>query len=139
FTPFVSVIAPCRGLEDGLRENIAALFQQNYPAYQIIFVTDRADDPALGVIAEVQDLWRDAWYPATKCVIAGPATESGQKVHNLRAAVLETDPRSEVLVFVDTDARPHGDWLRSLVAPLSDERLGASTGYRWFIPLEGGL
>ena len=50
FAPFVSVIAPCRGLEDGLRENIAALFQQNYPAYEIIFVTDRADDPALGVI-----------------------------------------------------------------------------------------
>jgi ceramide glucosyltransferase len=139
FTPFVSVIAPCRGLEDGLRENIAALFQQNYPAYQIIFVTDRADDPALGVIAEIQDLWRDAWYPITQCVIAGPASDTGQKVHNLRAAVLEADPRSEVLVFVDTDARPHGDWLRSLVAPLADGRLGASTGYRWFIPLQGGL
>ena len=27
FTPFASVIAPCRGLEDGLRENIAALFR----------------------------------------------------------------------------------------------------------------
>ncbi|HUS13327.1 MAG TPA: hypothetical protein VMZ30_22845, partial [Pyrinomonadaceae bacterium] len=39
FTPVVSVIAPCRGLEDGLRENIAALFQQNFPAYEIIFVT----------------------------------------------------------------------------------------------------
>lgn len=139
FTPFVSVIAPCRGLEAGLRENIAALFQQSYPAYQIIFVTDRADDPALGVIEETQDVWRDAWYPVTQCVIAGPATDSGQKVHNLRAAVLEVDPRSEVLVFVDSDARPHTHWLRSLVAPLKDERLGASTGYRWFIPLQGGL
>ena len=36
-------------------------------------------------------------------------------------AVSKVDPRSEVLVFVDTDARPHSGWLRSLVAPLRDE------------------
>ncbi len=39
-------------------------------------------------------------------MISGPATDSGQKVHNLRVAVNEVDPQSEVLVFVDTDARP---------------------------------
>ena len=143
FAPFVSVIAPCRGLEDGLRENIAALFQQNYPAYEIIFVTDRADDPALGLIeevrAEVPHVWQDGMDRVARCVVAGPATDSGQKVHNLRAAVLAADPRCEVLVFVDTDARPIPGWLRSLVAPLVDERLGASSGYRWFIPLKGGL
>ena len=143
FAPFVSLIAPCRGLEHGLRENISALFLQNYPAYEIIFVTDRADDPALALIeevrAEVQSAWQDAVATVARCVVAGPATESGQKVHNLRAAVLEADPRCEVLVFVDTDARPNTGWLRSLVAPLVDDHLGASTGYRWFIPLKGGL
>lgn len=143
FTPFVSVIAPCRGLEDGLQENIAALYQQSYPAYEIIFVTDRADDPALGVIeavrSEIVRAGQVASTPATQRVVSGPATESGQKVHNLRAAVLEANPRSQVLVFVDTDARPHPDWLRSLVAPLADERLGAATGYRWFVPLKGGF
>ena len=39
----------------------------------------------------------------------------------------------------DTDARPGTDWLRQLVAPLADESLGASTGYRWFVPERGGL
>ena len=139
FAPFVSLIAPCRGLEDGLRENITALFQQDYPAYEIIFVTDEADDPALDLIEELRRLCQDASHPTTRCVVAGPATESGQKVHNLRTAVLGVDPRSEVLVFVDTDARPNSGWLRLLVAPLIDERLGASTGYRWFIPVNGGL
>jgi cellulose synthase/poly-beta-1,6-N-acetylglucosamine synthase-like glycosyltransferase len=139
FIPFVSVIAPCRGLEDGLWENINALFEQDYPAYEIIFVTDRADDPALGVIEEVRHGLRDTRYPVTQCVISGPATDSGQKVHNLRAAVLKVDPRSEVLVFVDTDARPNAGWLRSLVSPLLDEHMGASTGYRWFIPAKGRL
>jgi cellulose synthase/poly-beta-1,6-N-acetylglucosamine synthase-like glycosyltransferase len=138
FAPFVSVIAPCRGLDDGLRENIDALFEQKYPAYEIIFVTDRADDPALGVIEEVRHGWH-ARYPVTQCVISGPATDSGQKVHNLRAAVLKVDARSEVLVFIDTDARPNSDWLRSLVAPLVDQHIGATTGYRWFIPAKWSL
>jgi cellulose synthase/poly-beta-1,6-N-acetylglucosamine synthase-like glycosyltransferase len=42
-------------------------------------------------------------------------------------------------VFVDTDARPAKDWLRKLVAPLADETIGASTGYRWFVPERGGI
>ena len=31
------------------------------------------------------------------------------------------------------------DWLRSLVAPLANDELGAASGYRWFIPERGGL
>ena len=72
-------------------------------------------------------------------VISGPAKGTGQKVHNLIAAVKQIDPRCEVIVFVDTDARPGKDWLRKLVAPLSNENVGASSGYRWFIPERGGL
>jgi cellulose synthase/poly-beta-1,6-N-acetylglucosamine synthase-like glycosyltransferase len=139
FTPFVSVIAPCRGLEDGLRENISALFQQDYPSYEIIFVTDRADDPALDLIAEVGSAWQGAVQPQNRGLVAGVAADSGQKVHNLRAAVSVVTPQSAVLVFVDTDARPHPGWLRSLVAPLADESIGAATGYRWFIPERGGF
>jgi ceramide glucosyltransferase len=138
FTPFASVIAPCRGLESGLRENVAALLNQDYPAYEIIFVTDQPDDPSLRVIEETANRESTGRVDA-RVVIAGYATDSGQKVHNLRAAVLEVDPRSEALVFVDSDARPHSGWLKSLVALLSDETIGAATGYRWFIPVKGGL
>jgi cellulose synthase/poly-beta-1,6-N-acetylglucosamine synthase-like glycosyltransferase len=44
-----------------------------------------------------------------------------------------------VLVFVDSDARPEPKWLCQLVAPLCDEQLGASSGYRWFVPVKGGI
>jgi len=139
FTPLVSLIAPCRGLEDGLHENITALFAQDYPAYEIIFVTDRADDPVLELIEDVRRARTEGATTASRSLVAGAAADSGQKVHNLRAAVAAADPQSEVLVFVDTDARPHRQWLRSLVAPLADERIGAATGYRWFIPERGGI
>ena len=138
FTPFVSVIAPLRGLEEGLRENLSALFQQDYPLYEIIFVTDRAGDSSLSLVDEVQRA-EDAKRISSQIVIAGEAVGCGQKVHNLRLAASKLDQRSEVLVFVDTDARPDSIWLRSLVAPLADGGIGAASGYRWFIPDRGGL
>ncbi len=139
YSPFLSIIVPCRGLDDGFRENIIALFQQDYPAYEIIFTSDRAADPALEV---AHGIMRDSSSNArvsARIVVAGQAVDSGQKVHNLRAAVLEIDQRSEVLIFVDTDARTHSSWLKWLVSPLANEEIGAATGYRWFIPEKANL
>lgn len=139
FTPFVSVFVPCRGVDDGLKENVTALFAQDYPQFEIIFVFDRREDPAIGAIEKARHSFRKKSGPTMRIAIAGPAVESGQKVHNLRAAVREADPKTEVFVFVDTDACPQKYWLRSLVAPLADENLGATTGYRWFVPIRGRL
>jgi cellulose synthase/poly-beta-1,6-N-acetylglucosamine synthase-like glycosyltransferase len=133
FKPFASVIAPGRGLEPGLAENLRPLLTQDYPRYEVLFVFDAADDPAIRVVEELKT------DVARRIIIAGPATDSGQKVHNLRVATTQVDPESDVFVFVDTDARPGKDWLKKLVAPLVDKELGASTGYRWFIPEKGGL
>ena len=133
FQPFVSVIAPGRGLEPGLIDNLRPLVSQDYSPYEVLFVFDDAEDPAIKIVDQLRGA------VATRTVIAGPATDSGQKVHNLRVAVNKVDPQSEVLVFVDTDARPATRWLRQLVAPLADETLGASTGYRWFVCERGGI
>jgi cellulose synthase/poly-beta-1,6-N-acetylglucosamine synthase-like glycosyltransferase len=129
FFPFVSVIAPTRGLEPGFEDNVRPLMDQDYPAYEVLFVFDDPGDVAIEVVKQL----------GGRIVISGPANGTGQKVHNLFAAVQEIDPRCEVIVFVDTDARPDKNWLRNLVAPLSDEDIGASSGYRWFIPQRGGL
>jgi ceramide glucosyltransferase len=139
FNPFASIIVPCRGIDQGLHDNFEALFNQDYPAYEIIFVTDSADDLSLSVFRDATIANRDSEEISTRVVIAGETTDSGQKVHNLRAAVGEIDPRSQALVFVDSDARPQPRWLRSLVEPLHDKRIGAATGYRWFLPVNGGL
>ena len=135
YKPFASVIAPGRGLEPGLADNLRPLLTQDYARYEVLFVFDAADDPAIRVVEQLSS----AANVTTRIVIAGPATDSGQKVHNLRVATAQVDPESEVLVFVDSDARPGKDWLKKLVAPLVDKGLGASTGYRWFIPERGGL
>ncbi|MGH9799336.1 MAG: glycosyltransferase, partial [Blastocatellia bacterium] len=79
---------------------------------------------------------RPAWL-----VIAGEAKVRGQKVHNLLAAIdmlNSIDRRAEVLVFADSDARPTRYWLSELVAPLGDKRIGATTGFRWYLPAQSG-
>lgn len=129
FTPFVSIIAPCKGLDDGLSENLRALLEQDYPEYEVIFAVDDKNDPALQVIA---DIFRKN-SKAPKTVVAGKADESSQKVENLREALLHVSDRSEVFVFVDSDARPSKNWLHNLVGPLENKNVGAVTGYRWFI------
>ena len=156
FSPFVSIIAPCRGLDEDLEENLSALFRQNFPRYEVVFVVDSETDEAVQVIEKIIHR-RDAEesprnsieisasprpgsenIPA-KLVVAGKAENESQKVHNLREAVLQAANESEVFVFVDSDARPAANWLKHLIAPLEDEKIGAATGYRWFISKNFGF
>jgi cellulose synthase/poly-beta-1,6-N-acetylglucosamine synthase-like glycosyltransferase len=139
FTPLITVFMPLRGIEEGLRENIAAIFAQHYQNFEIIFVADRADDPALSVVEDARRSFTASAGPAMQIVIAGAASDCGQKVHNLSVAIRRAQRTSEVFVFVDSDARPGKNWLRALVAPLRDEAVGAATGYRWFVPVRGGV
>ena len=139
FTPFITIFMPLRGVDDCLNQNVAAIFAQDYPNFEVVFVTDRADDPALSVVENARRSFSGAVGPAMQVLVAGGAVDCGQKVHNLSSAIRRAHRDSEVFVFVDSDARPRKDWLRSLVAPLADEKVGAATGYRWLIPSRGGL
>jgi cellulose synthase/poly-beta-1,6-N-acetylglucosamine synthase-like glycosyltransferase len=132
FLPAATVIVPCKGLDDGLEENLSALLEQEYPTYEVIFVVDSEKDEALKVLKTITND-RSGNVSDTKIVIAPRSTESGQKVENLREAVKHAADASEVFIFVDSDTQPGKDWLRCLVAPLKDEKIGAATGYRWFI------
>lgn len=135
YGPKVSVILPFRGMDQGLAENLQALIDQDYPDFEILFVTDQVTDPAY---EHVRVAMQRARRPV-RILVAGPASDCGQKVHNLLYAVRQARPDTEVLVFTDSDARPHRTWLRHLVAPLRRESVGATTGYRWYLPATGGF
>lgn len=132
FTPIATIIVPCRGVDEGMVENLTALFEQDYPKYEILFVVDDADDTAVSVIEE-EITRRNSAIVASNLIVATKATDCSQKVENLREAVLHVAGASRVFAFVDSDARPAKNWLRSLVAQLENEGAGAATGYRWFI------
>jgi ceramide glucosyltransferase len=145
WTPFATVICPCRGADEGMEENLAALLRQDYPGYEAIFVVDDYADPAYDLIRETATSRRKSLvakpgevYPVdvaegVSIVIAPDAFASAQKVENLREGVLYANSRSKVFVFVDSDTRVSPTWLRYLVAGVEPEYVGAATGYRWFI------
>jgi cellulose synthase/poly-beta-1,6-N-acetylglucosamine synthase-like glycosyltransferase len=133
YQPKAVVIVPCRGLEHDFEENMRAMLAQEYRDYEVVFVTESENDPAHESLSKLlKQSRRPGWL-----VVAGEAKNQGQKVHNLCAAIdtlNSIDRRVEVLVFADSDARPARTWLADLVAPLGDKRIGATTGYRWYVP-----
>jgi GT2 family glycosyltransferase len=136
FAPKVSLIAPHKGLDCGIQENLRALFDQDYPDYEIIFAVASADDPARQAIERA--ISEEGFRPA-RLVIAGASHGRSEKVNNLLAALDCASPDSEAFVFVDSDVRVWSGWLRALVAPLADPGIGAATGYRWYLPDRGGF
>jgi cellulose synthase/poly-beta-1,6-N-acetylglucosamine synthase-like glycosyltransferase len=127
----VTLFAPCKGLDVGIEGNLRALFEQDYANYRLTFVVENGSDP---VCPYLRRLIAEYPHVEAELCVAGPATDSGQKVHNLRVATGELSEDTEVLAFVDSDARPHRDWLRRLVARLPHTNVGAVTGYRLMMP-----
>lgn len=126
-----NVIIPCKGMEHQLRENLTAFLHQDHPNFEITFVVERATDPAVQLIRNLQ---KENRCIKTRLVIAGRTEECGQKVHNLRRATEGLPIDVDVLVFADSDANPKSTWLRWIVNRVGRENLGARTGYRWMIP-----
>ena len=130
YTPLAAVICPCKGNEPGLEENLAALASFDYPNYEIYFALASSLDPALKAIEQVK---ATSQHPV-RIVIAGPPEGCSEKVFNLRRTVESLPENVDVLVFTDSDARLPRGWLKKIIAPLEDARIGATTGYRWIIP-----
>ena len=130
YAPVAALICPCKGNEPGLEENLAALTRFDYSNYEIFFTLATSLDPALKIIERV----KAASPRPVHIVIAGPPTDCGEKVHILRRAVESLPENFEVMVFTDSDVRLGRAWLKKLVAPLQDPRIGATTSYRWIIP-----
>lgn len=127
----VCLICPCKGVDVALEDNLRRLFEQDHDDYEIRFVVESPLDPACGVIERLI-----GEYPgvAAKLVIAGRATRTGQKIHNLQVATESLPEPIDVVAFVDSDAQPRPWWLRMLVSQLARDEIGATTGYRWFLP-----
>ncbi len=121
----VVVFCPATGNDPDLAANARSLLKQDHPDHKVVFIVESREDPAYDVLSR---------FEGSELLIAGSATESGQKVHNLAQGVVRSGSGAEIFVFCDSDALFPSDWLSELVAPLPDPNIGASTGYRWYVP-----
>jgi ceramide glucosyltransferase len=119
--PPVSVLKPVHGLEAQLKENIESFFRQDYPNFEILFASDRADDPALEVVREIR-----ARYPHIRCrvLVVNPPWPNPvvYAFHSMAEAATH-----EILVTADSDVEVSSNYLREVVAPLLDPQVGMVT------------
>jgi hypothetical protein len=52
--------------------------------------------------------------------------------------LIALDEAVDVVAFLDADSVPSANWLRAMVAPFGDPRVGATTGVRWAAPPDAG-
>jgi hypothetical protein len=134
-TPRAAVIAPTKGGSEQTAAFFRLLRSQNYPDYRIIVALESADDPASQLLTN--ELAKDG-APVEVC-IAGVASRSGQKVHNLLAALDRLTPDDSIVAFIDADTSPGPEWLPRLISEIVDAGHAAVTGYRWIAPTDDRL
>ena len=121
YLPPVSVLKPVHGLEARLKQNIESFFRQDYPNYEILFAADEADDAALQVVREVC-----ARYPhiPTRILVTGTPWPNPVVYAFHRMAEVAAH---EILVTTDSDVEVDSRYLREIVPPLLDPKVGMVT------------
>jgi cellulose synthase/poly-beta-1,6-N-acetylglucosamine synthase-like glycosyltransferase len=135
FRPRALVLVPCRGADASLEENLEAILRQEYPAYRVVFCVDRPDDSAVEIVERV----RTHTTTPSAIAVAADLPGLGGKALALLGGLAERGGSDEVVAFLDSDIRPDPGFLRALVQPLALASIGATTGYRWYVPVRGGL
>jgi hypothetical protein len=132
--PNVAVILPVRGA-DNLARLLPLLRAQQYRRYRIIGSVESVDDPAFALLRAAEN---EAGAPL-ETIVAGLASNAGQKVWNLLAALDRLTPSDEIVAFIDADTLPTPLWLPRLVAVIVNSGRPVATGYRWMTPTDDRL
>ncbi|MDM9385340.1 glycosyltransferase family 2 protein [Chlorogloeopsis sp. ULAP01] len=130
--PKAAVILSLRGADPFLADCVRALLYQNYPQYDLHIVIDSQEDPAWNIVNETIQQAK-VTHVQVSPLIARYNTCS-LKCSALVQAICALDNSYEAAAFIDADVIAHTNWLRELVAPLVDKRIGATTGNRWYMP-----
>ncbi|MGA2430796.1 MAG: bacteriohopanetetrol glucosamine biosynthesis glycosyltransferase HpnI [Candidatus Acidiferrum sp.] len=124
YRPPVSLLKPVKGVDFGSYENFLSFCRQDYPDYEILFAVNDDTDPAIPLIRRLM-----AEFPALRIRLVSGAAQVGanRKVNNLIA--LAGEARHEIMVLTDGDVRVSPNYLREVVAPFADAKVGAVTSF----------
>jgi ceramide glucosyltransferase len=118
----ISILKPLAGLDLNLESNLRTFFEQDYPAFEILFAVRDASDPASKIVARLQQQ-----YPKvpSRLLFAGESRYPNAKVHSLdhmlRAAT------NDLVVMSDSDIRVTPGFLRAVAAEFQVSSVGVAT------------
>jgi len=124
YSPPVSLLKPVRGVDFGSYENFVSFCQQDYLEYEILFAVNDDRDPAVPLIQRIVEEFPER---RIRLLVGAEHLGANRKVNKL--ARLAREARHDVLVLADGDVRVVPRYLREVVAPLADRKIGAVTSF----------
>lgn len=134
--PRAVVLLPVRGADPSLSACLRGLLEQDYPNYEIRIIVDSLEDPAWERVHAIVDESPDANVQVF--ALEDRRTTCSLKMSALVQALNTLEDDCEAVVLVDGDVMPHTTWLRDLVSPLADPKVGGVSGIRWYVPSDAG-
>lgn len=111
---------------EGGADLIAALERQEGASFRLMIATS-GNCPAAVTLAARHPGW-------IQVIAAGVATDEGQKVHKIRAALRALRAEDRYLLFIDADIIPSARLVGRLLFPLVRGKAEVATGYRLLLP-----
>jgi ceramide glucosyltransferase len=120
--PPVSVLRPMSGDRDNTEAGLRAVFEQDYPDFEVILGAASPDDAAVPIARRLM-----AEHPncPSRLIFTGESPYPNRKVWQLRA--LWDEARHETIVMADSDIRWAPDCLKTVVSELSQAGVGLVT------------
>ncbi len=122
FTPPVSILKPLCGTDPEMYEAFRSHCLQDYPEFELIFGISDPHDPAIELVERLRQE-----FPARSIRLIECATILGTNVKVSNLAQMVPHARYEHLLVNDSDIRVGPDYLKRVIAPLADERVGMVT------------
>jgi ceramide glucosyltransferase len=120
--PSASILKPLKGTDPGMYESLRSHCLQAYPEYEIIFGVSDPNDPAITLVERLKEEFPQQ---AIRLVLCQKTLGANTKVSNL--AQMRAQARYEIFLVNDGDIRVEPDYLRQVVPPLADPRIGLVT------------
>lgn len=135
YAPKTAVILCLRGGDPSLENCLSSLAAQTFSNFELHFVLDHKQDPALEIVQSFIEESKLEFKTKLHFLSHEIADSCSLKNQAIISAVTESDESIEVFALVDADGVVDPDWLNSLVLPLVNPAVGATTGNRWFAPM----
>ena len=122
FAPPVTILKPVRGVDPDAFAAFESHCRQDYPEFELVFGVSDPADPAVTAIDRLKQEFPDR---SIRLLVCAEVLGANRKVSNL--VQMLPHARHQHLIVNDSDIRVPPDYLRKVMAPFADAKVGMVT------------